>query len=107
MMMSMYGPPDGKLMRCNDGVTLIGTGNTPLIAASNKRRTLILSNAGSSAVYLRFGETAVLSQGMLLANGVAPTVLHWYDIGDMITQAINGIAAAGSPAVWWAAAEIM
>jgi len=75
----------------NSSVT-VGTSSTAVLAAEPDRKILIVVNASDEAVYVSFGSTAILGEGVYLSpSGGAVTL----DLVGMYTGPISAISASG------------
>jgi len=84
-------PPEGG----TDGadVVVVGSSTTVVKAASNARRVLILVNDSDEAMYLGFGEAAVMNKGVRLNAAGGSLELN---STNMFFGAINGICTSGT-----------
>tara|TARA_R100000750_G_C2288566_1_gene73992 strand:- start:151 stop:441 length:291 start_codon:yes stop_codon:yes gene_type:complete len=79
-----------------NGAVTAGVASVEVLAANNQRVGYAIVNDSDTAVYLAFGATAVLNEGVRLNSNGGATVS---DTNSIFTGAINVISSAGSKEV--------
>lgn len=69
----------------------IGTTSTALLPAGNHRHCIIISNPTQDVLYISFGQTAVVGQGLVVPPNVRPERIYKEEIGGLINATIFGI----------------
>ena len=73
----------------------IGTGTTLVLALNEARVYALFVNDSDTTIYLRFGEDAVLNEGIRVnANGGSFEMTQQQ--GNLYSGVVNGISSAGS-----------
>jgi hypothetical protein len=74
----------------NQGKTTVGSSSTSVLAENEKRQQLWLSNTSDEPISIRFGEDAVLNEGIVIAAGTGIVIDTF-----LSTLEMNAICASG------------
>lgn len=74
----------------------VGTATAELAATNNNRKYLRVTNLSNAAIYLGFGEDAVLNKGVYVA---ASGGIFEMNINNLTNEAVNAISSASSKSV--------
>ena len=69
----------------------VSTTSVPLLPGGNHRSFVMISNPTQDALYISFGQPAVVGEGLLLPANQRPLRIYREEIGGLIDGGIHGV----------------
>jgi hypothetical protein len=94
-----YPLPSSAILR-DARTVMVGVNSTTIAGVNGKRKRVIIYPVSATPVYINIAGPAVLNQGAVVVQGQTPIVFPPDGTPGEMTEAISGIAAAGTVPVY-------